>query len=737
MHLITDTLATLGSRFNLVLDPHDQCIYLATYGRFKDLPVELVCGIEDEQGKVTALPFTAGAEHFPYGEQSITMTGITYRALLPQDGLHLTVTFTAPFYPQDEQLSLAPFFYVDLKLEKDRPKTYRWQPQRENPIRRGKLVFALKSEKLAFRTDGADVVYEFDVKGFERRGGGVSEAEAKLAEQGGSRVRHRLSAAGAETRDNGFALAFDLTTRPAAEMSLVWNAFTLQPVMSLFGEPVPFKYTEYFPTEPALLEFARTQKTEVLKKCRFFDQQITDWSLGRDYSNMTAFAFHSFLINSWWVQAGPGQDWFSVWEGSCYFHSTIDVEYNDAMVYLTLWPELLGKLLHQWMRFQNDGAQTLGPAGAGTVFLSHDMGSGVVAGKQYYPHHMEVEENCNYLLLLFAYWRQTGDNSHVVKYAAELAKLARFIKACDLEGNGIPSTGTANTIDDASPAVQFGRHQTYLAFKAANALGVCADMARHLKNDALAADCDAQVKLITRTMDSRGWLHDHYAVTLERTTDGLTNPWTQKPLGPGKLEGWDAYSIYASNGCLYPFLTGKALPFNYARLAEDLHTATQRTMTDYGSTHSSDNQIFWVSQNQWRDYIAAYLGLDMLNNNDRYWEYQWTTGNNHQGSCFYETSCHNNLCFYPRGIAALGVVFAAAGLSLDRAAGHVQLHPLRAHLSVPLLPLADWKNQRVPWLRCSQTLDHKEQAITDDFLLKDLKVVWRPLVRVDMKWDQE
>jgi hypothetical protein len=737
MHLITDTLATLGSRFNIVLDPHDKCIYLATYGRFKDLPAELVCGIEDEQGNVTALPFTKSAAHFPYCEQNITMTSITYRAILPQDGLHLTVTLTAPFYPQDETLSTAPFFYVEMKLDTTTAAKYRWQPQREHPVRRGKLVFGLKSDRLTFGRDNADVVYEFGVKGFERRAAGTSEAEARLAEQNGTKVRQRLSAAGAETRDHGFALAFDLTATPVATLSLVWSAYTSDPVLALYDRAVPFRYTEYFKDEAALLEYAHAQKTDILKKCRFFDDQISTWSLGRDYSNLTAFAFHSFLINSWWVQDGRGGDWFSVWEGSCYFHSTIDVEYNDAMVYLTLWPELLSKLLHQWMHFQNDGTQTLGDAGAGTVFLSHDMGSGVKAGKQHYPHHMEVEENCNYLLLLFAYWRQTGDDNPVAKYAADLGKLARFIIAADAEGIGVPSKGTANTIDDASPAVQFGKHQTYLAFKTANALGVCAEMARHVKDDALAAACDEQMKKAVRTLDSRGWLHDHYAVTLERTTEGLTNPWTGKALEPGKLEGWDAYSIYAANGCLYPFLAGRPLPFNYARLAQDIHTAAQRTMTDYGSTHSSDNQIFWISQNQWRDYIAAYLGMDLLNHNDRYWEYQWTTGNNHQGTCFYETSYHNNLCFYPRGITALGVIFAAAGLAIDRIAGHVQVHPLRPHLSVPLLPLADWKNQRVPWLMCSQTLDHKEQAITDDFLLKDLKVNWRPLVRVDMQLDEK
>ena len=36
MHPITDALATLGARFNVILDPHDHCVYQNAYGDWRE-----------------------------------------------------------------------------------------------------------------------------------------------------------------------------------------------------------------------------------------------------------------------------------------------------------------------------------------------------------------------------------------------------------------------------------------------------------------------------------------------------------------------------------------------------------------------------------------------------------------------------------------------------------------------------------------------------------------------------
>ena len=130
----------------------------------------------------------------------------------------------------------------------------------------------------------------------------------------------------------------------------------------------------------------------------------------------------------------------------------------------------------------------------------------------------------------------------------------------------------------------------------------------------------------------------------------------------------------------------------------------------------------WISQNLWRDYVAAYLGIDMLNNVEAYWDYQALTGDNVDASLFYDTTPHNNLNFYPRGATVFGAALSAAGLRLNRVARELWLAPVRGTLRVPLLPLVDWAKMRAPWLTVRSREGVAIAQITERDLLKGLKV---------------
>ena len=58
MHPITDAATTLGARFNLILDPHDHCLYQNAYGDWRERPLDLTVGVKTPEGEVWALPFT-------------------------------------------------------------------------------------------------------------------------------------------------------------------------------------------------------------------------------------------------------------------------------------------------------------------------------------------------------------------------------------------------------------------------------------------------------------------------------------------------------------------------------------------------------------------------------------------------------------------------------------------------------------------------------------------------------
>jgi hypothetical protein len=99
--------------------------------------------------------------------------------------------------------------------------------------------------------------------------------------------------------------------------------------------------------------------------------------------------------------------------------------------------------------------------------------------------------------------------------------------------------------------------------------------------------------------------------------------------------------------------------------------------------------------------VAAYLGLDMLDNLSRYWAFELEQ-NRYRRGCFTDVynygSGSTSLDYYPRGIALAGLVPAAAGLRVDRVEGFAAFAPVRTPLRLPLTAFADWPQELVPWV---------------------------------------
>jgi len=729
MHPIADAAAALGSRFNLIFDPHARRVYHNAYGVFHEKPLELTVGVRAPDGRTHCLPFAHGGEIFPYLEMFSTLTTIEYRGMHPDVGIEFRMKIRAPFYPRAVRLSTAPFCFVTLEVRS--LGRFRWREPGQR-LEQGQIVFQITGEDLEFKKLKDGFSYTFASATAARH-------EPAAAENTASRT-HPASGfvhvpEGNAAKKNGWEADFDLKEKEIARVELIWSGWTDEPVLDVRGERTAFKYHEFFSSEKEMTTWARKKKERINERCDFLDSMVLDWSLGQATSNLAALALHSFLVNTWWTTTGDGGDWFSVWEGSCYYHSTIDVEYNDALVYFALWPELLDMLLDEWAEFEMDGKLTLGEGGEGTAFLCHDMGSGCRVGRQHYDHHMEVEENANYLLMLAARTFASGDTGRAAKQLPLCRRLAQFIVKTDTTGNGFPDLGTATTMDDAGPAVQFGRDQMYLAVKAQAALWCLAELEercdpKHSKAERWRAFASKSIK----TMDAEGWLDDHYAVCLSRTTEGLIDPWTGESLPDGELPGWDDYSIYTANGLLYMFLGGIKMPrWKRGRLSTDIENAERHTRTPYGCRHTAQSgQAIWLSQNIWRDCLAAYLGVDMLNNVERYWDYQVLSGDNLLSSLFYDTTTDNNLCFYPRGAVIFGAPPAAAGLRLNRLDGELVLSPVRQTLRVPLLPLVDWQAMRAPVLTVRNREGVAVATISQKQLLEGLKLT---VLNVEMAED--
>lgn len=692
---IETALARLGSRFCLNLRPQSRQIGHGALGRYLDVPADLAIGVE-AGGQRRVVPLTRTGEVFESVHMELTLTSVTFRCESRALNVGLDVVFCAPFYPRDAEVSTAPVFYVDLHA-RILPTAFH-QPRRTDPRVMVFLGLNRPDTQITAGADSLDLAYVTRIDKQEMRFEPVdprppTRRDWMITEV---RCRERIAACSGPARaEHGeIRWALDLSDGPKTAAA-VWVAHVGDPVFERKGKPYRFLAAARHDSLESLAAWAREQRETLIEMSRFFDSVVADSSLSKSQHDLIAFTFQSYLMNTWWVVNNDGDDWFSVWEGVCRYHSTVDVEYNLSMVYFAFWPELLERTFAEWAEHEKPAPPDA--RGRPTGFLSHDVGSCQNGDGQDYPHDMEVEENTNFILLLHALWRWTGRDEMVRRHEELLSRLTRYVIAADTTGNGFPDQGVANTIDDAAASVQFAREQTYLGVKSICAARAAADLARRLGDEQLPRECDEFAARATATLERDAWLGDHYAVCLDKDAGGVRDVWSGQEMGGGLVEGWDAYSIYTANGLLLPLMAGLETGLNFDRLRQDVSEALDRARCEYGCTHSSyDHGNLWISQNLWRDFVAAYLGLDLLNEFERYWAFEVQQNRGEPGHCFVDTYGWNCLEYYPRGVTAVGLMMASLGLVVDRPAKRVRLQPVRVPWKMPLLPFVDWQRRLVP-----------------------------------------
>jgi len=716
-------LSKLGSRMSLNFRPQEGRVYYSPLGRYYDGPLDLRLGIKVGE-EVRCLPFTGQYLHFAEIEQHLTMTSVLYRATWREQNLRVEFEFISPFYPQDARLSTAPFFYLRVSVQSF------GQPQTSEPPEQVEVLVEMDWDAAAAGAGGLKTQVEEQSL---RRQWHVNLGDTEIGE---ANSYHQIEQAememdcedllvakgpGLATSEQGCRFIMQ-PDGPGAE--IIWVGYTAAPVLEVHGEPTPFKYTEFFHSVDEVLAFAQQEREEILTRTRLFDSLFTEASFTAAERDLHAFGFQSYLANTWWTRRPEGRDWYSVWEGCCLYHSTVDLEYNLATFYLLFWPYLLELELDAWADFVHPHDEVAGK------YLNHDIGVRETIGQQHYPHQMEVEENCNYLLMLYALWRVTGDEAPVRRNWPVAKDLATYLIDADRSGNGWPQVGVANTVDDASPAVQFSHEQTYLALKTAAALGCVARMVALLEEPDLADQCEAQVIKMNDTLQAEAWLEDHYAVCIDKGLSEVEDPWNPgEKLSEGIIEaggrivGWDAYSLYTSLGLLHLLMTDTDLPLSHPeRLRQDILRASQESLGPYGCFHSSvDHSNEWISMNLHRDFVAAYLGLDLITpHTGLYWNFELHQNSAYgRGGCFTDTYGGNFLYYYPRGLTSMGMLTALPGMRLDRVAGTLKFRPVRLPLRMPLVQLADWKNMQVPWLEAEISELGANLQITEVDLITD------------------
>lgn len=718
MQLMSWTLARLGSRFNLLFEPHMQRLRHGALGRFFDEPVDFMVGFVEPDGAERVMPFTARGTPLYNCEQFERLNSITFRGYSEKYNLRFEFNVHSVFYPQDVDLCTTPAIYLEMRVHPTRSVRL-LKPAGPTPDK-VTLFLRLARPGTTIETGEGDPAhidlgYTSSLTPLLDAAGGPI-MDAPLPAGGGSvNARERIVSItpGCRAHPDGDGLTLELpVTDPGSgtKWRLVWGAHCAEPVLNVRqGKQLRrgrFLYTERLPDIGAVITDAVEHRDMRLAQSRRFEKLFDQASLTAAQRHLVNQTFQAFLSNTWWcrLDRGDGTDprltdkdeWFSVMEGTSFFHSTLDDEYNCSLFYLSLWPKLLDMQLNQWPHLRREHEPS------GGVFLCHDMGRAGEVSEQAYGHDMPVEENCNYMLLMQVYAHWTGDLSVAHRHGDLLEKLTRYLLWTDRDGSGFPSEGVPNTLDDANPATQIARKQTYLAVKRLAALEAAADLLARVGHKKTAAKADQAVEQAAPHIEKSAWLGDHYAVCVDRTSTGVTDAKTGEALPYDEIPGWDAYSIYTGNGLLLPLMAGQPSLLDRQHLALDAYNAMRETLSPYGCGHSSlEPENVWVSQNLWRDHLGQYLGLSWPPYlAQRYWDLQVMSNTHRQSFGFIDTYIGNHLAFFPRGVTSIGYLLAHCRLVIDRLAPGGQLISVDPDRHVnqryPLLPLADWDAGKIP-----------------------------------------
>jgi len=688
MQLMCDAIAVLGSRHGVLWDPPRRRCGIVRFDRHTRLTeLHLRAGLVID-GKEYVLPLCPEGQVLDFHDQRMTPCTMSLIGIHAASTTKLKLTIVTPFRPRDGEFSTTPVIALRLTAQSF-AGIFRWE-KKTIDAKEAEIFLELSGPAVAAEESGPDCIDLLFNSVRSSTWDGMKDAwDAKTEDLP---QRDRLVGLTGQRRGLRFTRKVTLADGEDQPLDVAWCTHS-PPVLDLRGKRLPFRYARDLADLDAVAGWARANPTALFDNASRVDGIVSRNNCSASVNHLMAQTLHSWLINTWWATDG-GRDIFAVWEGTCYMLSTLDVEYTQSPFYLAAWPDLLAYQLDLWADFAKDGRQSLGERAAGTACFPHDVGAHASISGQVYSHDMEVEETANWLILMYAYWRRTGDGALIEKHRKLIARAMAFLRLCDTTQTGAPDVGVANTIDDASPAIQFGKRQVYLAVKAMAA--------------AAAWDDTKTAQQAGRLIEERGWLGDHFATLLEKS-GALKNPWSGEEVQCDQIPGWDAPHIYTVNGMAVLDMVGVELPVDRDKVIADLKTATQRCLRQYGCVHSdfrNENprqleQMLglagvaqspgWISMNMLRDIAAFYRGVDLRHLADRYWDWQTTT-NTQEPKLFFETFNGNNLSFYPRGVAVWGYFDALAGLVIDRVGGIDRAKPAFAQVRVPRLFDADWKS---------------------------------------------
>lgn len=690
----------LGSRLSCSWVAQESGLHTGTMGYDNDQLRALMVQASVAGGAPQALRtghLTAAAAYMP--TQFLKMGMATYQLEGQGRGVNLKLTVVSPFTPSDSlgdmarvKTAIAPVHYLIVEA------TNTEAAQQEVSVQVGMQGIPFDRDK--------EVALSW-----WRRGKAINELYFKDVAGEGS--LNALVASGFEPTHfelggyQGMTYKATIPARSTDTKVFIWAGHYAGKVMNHLPthQDLTYYYNRYWKNIDEVVAYAKAEQTANLAATARFEQALSTSTATPEEKWVVALTFRTDLANTFLLQgAKDGKERFYLTEGRFRHMNTIDVAHEtETMAIFTPWR--LKLQLEQWTDYiatkevqvpsgrrlntvknnlEGVSATEFGP------FLYHDVGNFpyVFAAEGYdFGPVMPVEENSNFTLLLYYYWKLTGDHAFMQRHAGLVQVLLQSLMNRDSNNNGIADYAFGWSSYDVSEAIKRSPENIYLGVKQLCAYVTAAEMmeasiwkATRPKNTPLAATdedgttLDGNGKaLFEKSIMDNGYLRKKQAAALLAEAKKVLTTLQQADKKYGYLPvsldqsftGWNQHSVVINDGLFLPGLSGAKSPI-LSQLAILLEKNYQKALTTsrtpYGIKLSDGEDVTWFSKIMVGDVVSSYWFKKQ--ESSATYTYQWNKDNHqaYQDGAFSTTKAWPGN-WYPRGVSSIPYLFRAQKLT--------------------------------------------------------------------------
>jgi hypothetical protein len=628
----------LGSRFSFSLLNEKQSMQTGSLGFDMDEQTGLLIGVEVNNKfycfRTTKLPRNASYlknQKLKFGPASMEITGET------PEGIQINFTLVSSFTPSKDladsvaiKTQIFPAFYLQVDVVNKSQKNTDCKLKvalAKTPVK-GFNFMALEPMK----PDNAEQTVLFRDN---------TDKDVKLAL---SAINNPAKGTFNSEGFGGLFYDFSLAPKANKEFTQIYATYNNDTVIEdrRVNQDLKFYYTHYWKNIDEVLKYANENYEQNIRLTQNFENSLMNGNLTKEEKWVLALTFHTDLANTYFLLDENKQPRFYVSEGRFKHLSTVDVA-HETEVSAIFCPWRLKLQLSQWTNYiaraeltvsanpaQNKPSYQQGMTAAEYgPYLYHDVGDlpfvSETANYNYGPH-MAVEENTSFVLLLYYYWKISGDDAFVKSMLGTVDVLMQSVINRDTNGNGIADKAYGWTTYDANEALKLSPENTFLGAKQLSAYAVAAEMFRALANMEQVESIDATKKGVVDG-EGAGFKNQGVAVNNEslRNKQALhyeqeanlilsTLKKAQKKYGfiPVSLDEtfpkWNQRSVVIGEGLFLPGLVGckSTLLKQLAEvLKKDYATTYAQSITDYGIKLTTQEGTTWFSKTIVADVVAS------------------------------------------------------------------------------------------------------------------------------------